>query len=691
MGRIEWTGIDEWLRVLGKELVEVGQDVGPRVVGTEVAETVLLNLGDLGTLDVGTLLVVVTVALVVVFTLLAGLRTARTVLASRWTYVMLFLALIGAAAALALLSEKSRDALTLRHLGLTLPVPPLVEDDWYHVEEVEDYLHSCTAAFDATLHAARLWLGVIFRTLAPLVCITIVSLFWARPYATHATREGIRIFLAQDQLHILLELGAVFLLFLLWILKKHIERQRYLERITRWYRGVKLRISTRYQGIVARVKERSMVVAALIPHLLLLVPVVVCLPYLAASVTSIWAVAFLAVVVPYIQSYRALERNIDPARRLTCVMFWTIAAVPLALVLVADNLPFASMVLSAIPRRTEMSFVALLWLLLPWTDGVSVCYRGLRVAMKRYGPSFQPPVRVSQDQRNFIVRTLIGMNVISERWADAHHDLWNFAILLVGFVFLITPTFVSALGAVYVGLLCPILFSVSAINQWRAAENPRGASREDATRMREEAENALRARLEYWMVAMPTLCLLFLFEIAGTAYWPMWYHVKVGLLLWYQFPLTAGATAVQGVLSKSLRRVLPASLTGASLSESNPPRSGERPVETPASVTGGGRTAASAVRSGNANAAKDRAVGTPSTRAPPSRTASRSAEVAESDGSGRGGYAGSDGLRKRNPLSGAAEVTPAKLLSIPVVAEEVPSSSLPPPDGDDSEYEEDEE
>mmetsp|Transcript_18502 Transcript_18502/g.40047 ORF Transcript_18502/g.40047 Transcript_18502/m.40047 type:complete len:614 (-) Transcript_18502:1307-3148(-) len=70
------------------------------------------------------------------------------------------------------------------------------------------------------------------------------------------------------------ELGVLALIIVLWLLRRHVKKHRYAERIVAWYREKKRRALRKYLNFVERVAKTSSFLAMLLPHLLYAVLVV---------------------------------------------------------------------------------------------------------------------------------------------------------------------------------------------------------------------------------------------------------------------------------------------------------------------------------------------------------------------------------------------------------------------------------
>ena len=117
------------------------------------------------------------------------------------------------------------------------------------------------------------------------------------------------------------ELGGVIAIAVLWLLRRHVKKYRYVERIVAWYNTKKRRLLNKYHNFVQRVAKTSSFLAALLPHVLYailvfglkrMVPSLI--TYLATrtylcTVINFWHPLYLTFMVvgrlaPYLKEYR---------------------------------------------------------------------------------------------------------------------------------------------------------------------------------------------------------------------------------------------------------------------------------------------------------------------------------------------------------------------------------------------------
>lgn len=70
------------------------------------------------------------------------------------------------------------------------------------------------------------------------------------------------------------EVGALALIAVLWLLRRHVRKYRYAERVVTWYREKKRRALRKYYNFVERIAKTSSFLAMLLPHLLYAVLVI---------------------------------------------------------------------------------------------------------------------------------------------------------------------------------------------------------------------------------------------------------------------------------------------------------------------------------------------------------------------------------------------------------------------------------
>ena len=117
-------------------------------------------------------------------------------------------------------------------------------------------------------------------------------------------------------------------------------------------------------------------------------------------------VVIVSLLWPLIRSVRSISAK-DEEEMGAVLMYWVILAFPMGIVLVLDVLPFVGRAVALIPFLSEISFLVLLWLLLPMTDGVSVFYHMLVKVLDRY-VKVSTPGLVTEEQKG-LLRSIPGI------------------------------------------------------------------------------------------------------------------------------------------------------------------------------------------------------------------------------------------------------------------------------------------
>lgn len=150
-------------------------------------------------------------------------------------------------------------------------------------------------------------------------------------------------------------------------------------------------------------------------------------------------------------------------------------------------------------------------------------------------------------------------NIISEKNQNILNSLVELGVLLIGSIFFITPGFITAIGIVFVAVLCPMLSTITAIGKYRKVNVGKDAPRlrlDESAQARSRLESeVLSSRLVYWVIAMPILCIFALFEAAGMSNMYGWYHIKLGVFFALQLPFLHILDQIYGRFVGIVRRL----------------------------------------------------------------------------------------------------------------------------------------
>jgi hypothetical protein len=175
-------------------------------------------------------------------------------------------------------------------------------------------IRDARAAFDSSLNLGRLtlrpaWIfgGIICR------CLYVVLVIIARHTVAHgyvAFREGyyqirtgtvwfVRYQGSLSNSARYAELGLAASLTMLWLLRRHVRRRRYVERISAWYENKKRRALRRYLNLVERVARTSSFMALLLPHLMYAVLIVGLRRLMPSVVTYLATRTYLCSIISF--------------------------------------------------------------------------------------------------------------------------------------------------------------------------------------------------------------------------------------------------------------------------------------------------------------------------------------------------------------------------------------------------------
>eukprot|EP00584_Thalassiosira_punctigera_P009469 CAMPEP_0172544838 /NCGR_PEP_ID=MMETSP1067-20121228/14895_1 /TAXON_ID=265564 ORGANISM="Thalassiosira punctigera, Strain Tpunct2005C2" /NCGR_SAMPLE_ID=MMETSP1067 /ASSEMBLY_ACC=CAM_ASM_000444 /LENGTH=616 /DNA_ID=CAMNT_0013331465 /DNA_START=38 /DNA_END=1888 /DNA_ORIENTATION=- len=109
------------------------------------------------------------------------------------------------------------------------------------------------------------------------------------------------------------ELGALAIVVTLWLLRRHVRKNRYAERAAAWYREKKRRALRKYQNFVGRIAKTSSLLALVLPHLFYTVLVVGTKRIVPSVVTYLANRTYLCSIIsfwhPLYLTYSVLRRS----------------------------------------------------------------------------------------------------------------------------------------------------------------------------------------------------------------------------------------------------------------------------------------------------------------------------------------------------------------------------------------------
>jgi len=180
-------------------------------------------------------------------------------------------------AAALLQSIQSKFLLTIEYLQ----VPPfsLVKDQFFTAyKDVIQASHSSFVFLEVISRPLLILISLISRYLLIVMKIVaqhtiyhgILALKEAWRQLTTASRWFVAYQRTLSMTTIYMEIAFIFLLIGLYAIRKYIQKKRYVERASKWYQQKRTNAVLRYNSIVDKVAQTSMILALLLPHLLYL-------------------------------------------------------------------------------------------------------------------------------------------------------------------------------------------------------------------------------------------------------------------------------------------------------------------------------------------------------------------------------------------------------------------------------------
>lgn len=456
----------------------------------------------------------------------------------------------------------------LSNVSTQYPLPAFAyETDWAAIGA--SFQDACVGSYEFL----RLWLVFLV-----LVCIPLVQALSAvaealLPHFITLLKIGVEYVKEMDPVH----QAAVALTLLLVVV---CIRKGYFRKIRIKYLLFKRNVELRYRSFLASLGHTSRAVAILLPHAAFFLAAYALLFWSPEAVVSVWdnesLLSFFAVGYPLIRTAMIIRhRRIFSKRRqprpsratgteasratatvattpttatsrlarsrsieelvmsewrpyetiLKYWVLWSFAGCLLSFV----SLFLPRFVLTFVTVPTYVCNVFFAWIHSPITRGDIALYTLLSPFFNPYANRIRDtPITATgnpneDEAANFLVRTLVMFRVLPEHHVHFMKDLWSQGPALGGLMFVFTPGFVTARGCWFVGFGFPAYVTMGAL-----------------------AEKTTR-RYEWWLsyfcvaVAVDYLVTALGHELAWL---PLFYHAKLLLLMWLQFPYFRGAQRI---------------------------------------------------------------------------------------------------------------------------------------------------
>jgi len=408
----------------------------------------------------------------------------------------------------------------------------------------------------ATFQCLKLWLHFLLLVAFPLVQALAVVGEAALPHVLAAVKLGADYVAGMDPMYQAL-VGATLLFVGVCI------RQGYVHKARVQYVRTRRLLELRYRAFVASLSAKWRVVALLLPHLLFFGLSYEALAWLPQSTTDVLAsealFGLLSIGYPLLHSvgvirqkrlYPKSSKATPAASRpgLTselikkfdkisipdyewrafeaCLKYWVIWSLAVCAVgMLTLFLP--AFVTSFCTVPLHLCNVFLIWMHSPFTRGDIVLYTLLSPLVSPYANRLQERVAAAntedEEKTNFVMRMLVSLRVVPERHVHLAKDLWAQGPALFGLVFLFTPGFVASRGCSLMGFGFPAYVAIGVLGEKRTR------------------------RYEWWLayfvvaVAVDYLAAALSREVGWL---PLFYHAKLLVMMWLQFPYFQGAERI---------------------------------------------------------------------------------------------------------------------------------------------------
>lgn len=426
------------------------------------------------------------------------------------------------------------------------------ETDWHAIgAALQD---ACVGTYEF----ARLWGIFLYLASVPVLLALSAVAEALLPHVLTLARMGVAYVSEMDPVH--QAITAVSLLAIGVCIRKGYVRKARIR-----YLVFKRSLELRYRSFLASLSDTSRAIAVLLPHAAFFaVAYVLLFSWAPDAVVSIWdneaLLSFFTIGYPLLRTvliirHRRLfsRRHRAPAPATTATatspqrlartrsiealvmsewrpyetilkywVLWSIAGCTLSLV----SLFVPRVVLAYVRVPTYALNVVLAWIHSPVTRGDIALYTLLSPLLHPYANRVHdtPDATATDNEAaNFVMRTLVLFRVVPEQHVHFFKDLWSQGPALVGLLFVFTPGFVTARGCDLVGFGFPAYVTMGAL-----------------------ADKTTR-RYEWWLCYFcVAVSVDYIVTAAATevAWLPLFYHAKLLLMMWLQFPYFRGAQRI---------------------------------------------------------------------------------------------------------------------------------------------------
>ncbi|KUF95893.1 pectin lyase F [Phytophthora nicotianae] len=406
----------------------------------------------------------------------------------------------------------------------------------------------------ATFKCLKLWGTFLLLVLVPILQALAVVGEAALPHVLTVAKMAADYVSKMDPLH--QALVAITVLFIVICI-----RQGYVHKARVRYVRTRRSLELRYRAFVASLSAKWRVVAILLPHFLffaLSYEALYWLPTSSMDVLSSEALfGLLSVGYPLLHSIGVIrQKRLYPKRTKTpasrpgitselikkfekisipdyewrayeaCLKYWVLWSLAVCVIgMVTLFLP--AFVTSFFTVPLHFCNIFLIWMHSPFTRGDIALYTWLSPLVSPYANRIHEREATvnpeAEEKTNFLIRILVSLRVVPERHVYLAKDLWSQGPALFGLIFMFTPGFVASRGCSLMGFGFPAYVTIGVLGEKRTR------------------------RYEWWIAYFSVAVTVdYLITAIGReiGWLPLFYHAKLLVMMWLQFPYFQGAERI---------------------------------------------------------------------------------------------------------------------------------------------------
>lgn len=404
-------------------------------------------------------------------------------------------------------------------------------------------------AIVATFQCLKLWGTFLLLISVPILQALAIAGEAVLPHVLTAAKMAADYVSKMDPLH--QALVAVTVLFVGICI-----RQGYVHKARVQYVRTRRSLELRYRAFVASLSAKWRVVAILLPHFLFFALSYEALYWLPTSLMDVLSsealFGLLSVGYPLLHSIGVIrQKRLYPKRSRpgatnelmkkfekislpdyewrsyeACLKYWVLWSLAVCVIgMVTLFLP--AFVTSFVTAPLHFCNIFLVWMHSPFTRGDIALYTWLSPLVSPYANCIHEREAAvhpeAEEKTNFLIRMLVSLRVVPERHVHLAKDLWSQGPALFGLLFMFTPGFVASRGCSLMGFGFPAYVTIGVLGEKRTR------------------------RYEWWIAYFSVAVTVdYLITAIGReiGWIPLFYHVKLLVMMWLQFPYFQGAERI---------------------------------------------------------------------------------------------------------------------------------------------------